>query len=240
MSFLKAEWRELAIANYSVDTNLLQKYVPAGTELDIWNGTCYVSLVGFVFKNVRLLGMKIPFHTSFEEVNLRFYVRFKEGLVWKRGVVFIQEIVPKRMLSFIANTVYKENYRTMPMTHKWINKENEKMVEYNWNHNNQWQKFRVFSDSLLMDIEENSEAEFITEHYWGYNRIDARKTIEYEVTHPKWQKYNVKDYEISVDFSRLYGNDFEILNRMDPVSVIHTNGSKITVENKREIKLHHS
>ena len=52
MSFLKAEWRKLALANYSIDPSILQKYVPAGTELDLWNGNCYVSLVGFMFLNM--------------------------------------------------------------------------------------------------------------------------------------------------------------------------------------------
>ncbi|WP_317233059.1 MULTISPECIES: DUF2071 domain-containing protein [Pontibacter] len=75
MSFLKAEWRKLAIANYEVDSSLLAAYLPYGTELDLWNGKCYVSLVGFMFINTKLLNFKIPFHINFEEVNLRFYVK---------------------------------------------------------------------------------------------------------------------------------------------------------------------
>ena len=41
--FLKAEWRKLVLANYAIDPSLLSKYVPAGTTLDLWKGTCYVS-----------------------------------------------------------------------------------------------------------------------------------------------------------------------------------------------------
>ena len=89
MSFLNAEWRKLAFANYEVDPSVLQKYVPAGTELDLWDNRCFVSLVGFMFMNTKLLGLRIPFHTNFEEVNLRFYVKRLENGVWKRGVVFI-------------------------------------------------------------------------------------------------------------------------------------------------------
>ncbi|MCB9261021.1 MAG: DUF2071 domain-containing protein [Flavobacteriales bacterium] len=114
MTFLKAEWRKLAIANYVVDANVLLDYIPAGTELDLWNGKCYVSLVGFMFQNTRLLGIKIPFHVHFEEVNLRFYVKRFDNGIWKRGVVFIKEIVPKRALTFVANTVYNENYEILP------------------------------------------------------------------------------------------------------------------------------
>src|SRR5690606_13167454 len=130
MSFLKAEWRKLAIANYVINPAVLAKYIPPGTELDLWNGNCYVSLVGFMFKNTKLLGLKIPFHINFEEVNLRFYVKRFENGTWKRGVVFIKEIVPKPALAFIANSIYKEHYETMPMLHKWEENDTERIVTY--------------------------------------------------------------------------------------------------------------
>lgn len=117
-TFLTAEWRKLLMANYAVDPKLLAPYLPCKTEIDLLEGTCYVSLVGFMFLNTKLMGIKIPFHTHFEEVNLRFYVRYKDGDQWKRGVVFIKEIVPRPALTWVANTIYKENYETMPMEHK--------------------------------------------------------------------------------------------------------------------------
>ena len=142
MSFLKAEWRKLAIANYELDPALLKKYIPSKTELDLWNGTCYVSLVGFMFLNTKLLGLPIPFHRNFEEVNLRFYVRHNHNGEWKRGVVFIKEIVPKPALTFVANTIYKEHYQTMKMSHSWSELEDHRSVEYNWRlngiHNSQF------------------------------------------------------------------------------------------------------
>jgi hypothetical protein len=117
--FLRAEWRKLAMANYAVDPKLFAEFLPAKTEIDLWNETCYVSLVGFMFLETKIKGIKIPFHTNFEEVNLRFYVRYKDRGEWKRGVVFIKEIVPKPALTFVANTVYGEKYETMPMGHRW-------------------------------------------------------------------------------------------------------------------------
>ncbi|MBC7641208.1 MAG: DUF2071 domain-containing protein, partial [Flavobacterium sp.] len=75
MSFLTAEWNDLVLINYIIDQKILEKYVPKGTELDLWNGKCYISLIGFMFENVNVLGIKIPFHINFEEVNLRFYVK---------------------------------------------------------------------------------------------------------------------------------------------------------------------
>src|SRR5690242_7872403 len=119
-TFLTAEWRKLAIINYSVDPAILAPYVPYGTELDYWNGKCYVSLVGFRFINTKLKGISIPFHTDFDEINLRFYVRHKASGIWKRGVSFIREIVPKPALALVANTIYREKYVTLPTKHNLI------------------------------------------------------------------------------------------------------------------------
>ena len=235
MSFLKAEWRKLAMANYAIDPNILKKYIPAKTELDLWNDTCYVSLIGFMFLNTKMLGVKIPFHINFEEVNLRFYVKYKDGTQWKRGVVFVKEIVPKHAITFIANTLYKEHYATMPMKHAWTETADTRTFEYNWRCKKQWQSFKVTTEKELKPIEEGSEAEFITEHYWGYSRKNDHKTVEYEVTHPKWQQYAVQDFAIDVDFGLVYGQDFALLNGLRPTSVFLAEGSEITVEGKKAI-----
>ncbi len=237
MSFLKAEWRKLALANYLIDKGLLDKYLPIGTELDLWNGNCYVSLVGFMFVNTRLLGFEIPFHTNFEEVNLRFYVKRFDNGEWKRGVVFIKEIVPKRALTFVANTVYNENYETLPMEHSWSSSENRRTVQYRWKKSGKWNSIKIDASIEKFKIESNSEIEFITEHYWGYAKVNQNKSNEYEVTHPKWEAYEVKDYEIDIDFGTLYGKEFEFLNSTNPISVMLAEGSEITVENKKTIKI---
>jgi len=226
--FLTAEWRKLALAQYAVDKEILLAYLPANTELDSWQGKYYVSLVGFMFVDVKLRGFNIPFHNTFEEVNLRFYVRFKEGDSWKRGVVFIKEIVPKPAITFVANTIYKENYQTLPMKHIWIEQEHQLEVAYFWKNGN-WNKFSVTADSMAKDIEVGSEEEFITEHYWGYTRLNNRQTSEYGVEHPRWKAYPVKDHTISVDFGINYGDDFAFLNQTKPDSVMLAEGSEIRV-----------
>src|SRR5690349_8204798 len=116
-AFLTAQWRNLLMANYEMDPAVLKKYVPCYTELDSFNGVHYVSLVGFLFRDTKVRGLSFPFHRTFEEVNLRFYVRYKEDGQWKRGVVFMKEIVPRRMITFVANTIYKEKYATHAMKH---------------------------------------------------------------------------------------------------------------------------
>ena len=188
-----------------------------------------------MFLNTRLLGIPIPFHRNFEEVNLRFYVRYKDKNEWKRGVVFIKEIVPKHALTFVANTVYGEHYQTMKMNHQWSHNGAQLNVRYSWWNKNVDHCFSVTADGQSKDIVAGSEVEFITEHYWGYTRINANKTFEYEVTHPKWQYYPVRSYDIKMDFATLYGSEFNELNQAKPLSVMLAEGSDISVENKKSI-----
>lgn len=223
------------MANYSVDPSLLKKYLPYKTELDLWNNTCYVSLVGFMFLNTRLLGFKIPFHTNFEEVNLRFYVRYLDDGEWKRGVVFIKEIVPKPALTFVANTIYKEKYETMPMRHSWTTTEDRLVVEYAWKKKS-WNSLKVTAESKSALVQKDSEEEFITEHYWGYTQLSSTKTSEYGVEHPTWQVYKAIDSQIDVDFGDVYGNDFAFLKNEKPKSVFLAEGSEIVVKSGRIIQ----
>lgn len=236
MSFLNAEWRKLAIANFEIAPERLSPYLPAGTEIDTWENKCYVSLVGFMFINTRLLGIPIPFHTHFEEVNLRFYVKRFEDQSWKRGVVFIKEIVPKPALSLVANTLYREHYETMPMTHRWSETETHREVTYRWKKKGMWHSFQIHASKTPQPMAPGSKTEFITEHYWGYAKAGKAKTVEYEVTHPRWEAYEVTGFNIDVDFGAVYGQEWAFLNHAQPASVMLAEGSEITVENKRLLK----
>jgi len=116
--FLTANWRYLAMLNYVVDPQLIDPLVPAETEIDFENGETFLSVVGFLFLDTRLLGLPIPLHRDFEEVNLRFYVRRKSADPSRRGVVFIRELVPRRAIALVARTFYRENYVAVPMRHE--------------------------------------------------------------------------------------------------------------------------
>lgn len=229
-NFLTAEWRKLLMVNYVVDPKVLKPFVPYRTELDAFGGMYYLSLVGFMFQNTRLLGWKVPFHVNFEEVNLRLYVKHKHGDVWRRGVVFVKELVPKPALTFVANTIYKENYETVPMEHAWINGKDALLVTYRWRREKHWHSLQATAENVTRPIITGSEAEFITEHYWGYAKAGTQKTSEYEVVHPRWEMYHVTSHMVDVDFSKTYGAGFGFLNYQDPASVYLVEGSPITVK----------
>jgi uncharacterized protein YqjF (DUF2071 family) len=236
MSFLTAEWRKLVFINYTVQPELLATYVPKGTILDSYNGKCFVSVIGFMFKNTKVLGCKMPRLHTFEEVNLRFYVKRKHGNTWRRAAVFVQEIVPKRLLSLVANTVYHEHYVTRPMSHIWNISPQKLEIAYNWTHKGKAQSIAVKAINNPVSFPKNSEIEFISEHYFGYTKYNDHKTFEYEVTHPKWLYYKVHDYKINLDFELNYGKKFAHLTNQKPDSVFLMEGSAITVEPKKTLK----
>ena len=235
MKFIKAELRKLVMVNYVVSPEMLLPFLPQGTELDTFKGKHFISLVGFMFKNTKVLGFKFPGLTNFEEVNLRFYVKRseKDGSV-KRGVVFIQEIVPKLLVTWVANTLYKEHYSTRSMSHLWEIDDNNLQVSYSWlnKHSMEAQEIKVITHPKAEEITEGSIEEFISEHYWGYTKVNEKKTFEYQVEYPRWDVFPVLNYKVKVDFSESYGQEFEVLNNTNVHSCFLVEGSEISVNNK--------
>src|SRR5215203_988053 len=203
--FLTAEWRDLIMANYEVDPELLADLVPRGTELDLHEGRCFVSLVGFMFLNTRVLGMPIPFHVNFEEVNLRFYVKREMPEEIRRGVCFVKEIVPRHAIALVARTFYGEPYECWRMS----NSRSEQEVKYEWTRNGGANSASIVMGKSLGVPENGSQGEFIIEHYWGYTRRGGGRTDEYKVEHPKWELREVRSSEIDVDYVKVYGPEFE-------------------------------
>ena len=227
--FLTAEWRKLIMVNYEIDPKVLQPFVPPHTEIDFWNSKTYVSLVGFMFLNTRVLGIKFPFHVNFEEVNLRFYVRYKYQNEWRRGVVFIKEIVPKWMIANIANWRFNENYVSLPMRHEIVHTQEQLSVTYEWKLAGDWQSMKVTAAPVSQPLIAGSQEEFIAEHYWGYAANHKHQTLEYEVGHPSWEVYKMNDLDLQCDFARLYGEAFQPYLEAPPTSTFLAEGSPIFV-----------
>jgi uncharacterized protein YqjF (DUF2071 family) len=231
--FLEAEWRHLALFNYEVDPALVEPFVPAGTQLDLFEGKAYVSVVGFLFLETRVMGMQVPFHGSFEEVNLRFYVRREvEGEV-RRAVTFIQEFVPKPAVSLVARLFYNENYATARMSHGFEGLDDEttssRSLTYSWSHAGSDSRLELSWDEPLEEMSSGSEEEFIAEHFWGYTRQRDGGTIEYEVEHPRWLVARAREFRFECDVAKVYGERFVETLSGEPSSVFYADGSEVRV-----------
>ncbi|MBM3877379.1 MAG: DUF2071 domain-containing protein [Verrucomicrobia bacterium] len=227
--FLTAEWRWLAMLNYEAAPAVLSPFVPRGTELDSWNGRHYASIVGFAFQRTRVLGVPGWFHQDFEEVNLRFYVRRKAADGWRRGVVFVKELVPKALVTFVARAFYNENYETVPMRRELAMLGSKKQFTYSWTFRSRENRLHVRAEGDWRELEPGSEAEFITEHYWGYTRQRDGGTIEYQVEHPRWRVVDARESSLDCDVAGLYGEGIAACLRSKPVSAFLADGSTVTV-----------
>ena len=234
------------MVQYQVRPEVLLRRLPPGVELDLYAGRCFVSLVGFVFDRVRILGVPVPGHTRFDEVNLRFYVRrpMPDG-AFRRGVVFVREIVPKPAITMVARTLYGEAYATAPTSHRWSTegpearavRHGEKPLEvrYDWRgprlrangYRGEAQHVAVRAGNRRQPMGAGSMDEFITEHYWGYTpRVGG--TDEYAVEHPRWEVYPVEAYSVGCDFGQ-FGPEFGDLNGREPDGVLLAEGAPVRI-----------
>ncbi len=232
-AFLTAEWRALLMYNVVVDKALLAPLVPAGTELDLWHDEALVSLVGFRFLDTRLKGIPIPFHQNFDEVNLRFYVRRRVDGEWRRGVVFIKEVVPLPAVSLVARRVYHENYVTRRMRHIIVHpgetETGQGRFEYAWRDQGEWLKLTAEMSGPLTELSPGTDADFILEHYWGYTPQPDGSTFEYAVEHPRWRIWPNVTGAFTGDPTALYGTDFAAALKQPPHSIIAAEGSAVVV-----------
>jgi uncharacterized protein YqjF (DUF2071 family) len=228
--FLTAEWRYLAMLNYLVEPAVLAPFVPAGTELDSWQGNTFVSVVGFLFLDTRVLGVAIPWHRDFEEVNLRFYVRRQAADGVRRGVVFIKEIVPRTAIAATARLLYGEKYVALPMRHSLpMEGTRPTHAEYLWKLRGAWHRLRAVPAGAAVEALAGSEEEFITEHYWGYSRLRGGGTVEYQVEHPRWRVWQAEAASLECDAAALYGPQFAPALAARPSSAFLADGSPVTV-----------
>jgi uncharacterized protein YqjF (DUF2071 family) len=236
--FLTATWRHLVMLNYEADPQALQKYVPAGTELDSWNGKYLISIVGLLFLNTRVLGVPVPFYRNYEQVNLRFYVRRQSNGAWKRGTVFIKQIVPKRAIALVALRMYREKFVAMPMTHAFEtvhSPDQPRRVSYQWFHRGRWNRMSVQVSGEPTLPTPGSPEEFVAEHYWGYNRRPDGATLEYQVERSQWQLWNAEQAELVCDVAGIYGSEFVESLKGSPVSAFLSEGSDVVVYRGRII-----
>ena len=235
--FLSARWEYLVMFNYEVDAAILKPHLPPYTEVDFYNGKAIVSVVGFLFNNTKVMGIKWPGFINFEEVNLRYYIKYFDGKKWRRGVGFISEIVPQFLVAGMANLFYNEHYSTAKMNHTISFENNVLQATYRWKKKNQdWNSMWLKADTVLQDIHPGSEEEFIFEHYYGYNKLNSKTSIEYSLEHPRWQVYPVKDYKLNCDVEKIYGAAFvPFIENVQPVSVFLAKGSDVQVKMPKKL-----
>jgi uncharacterized protein len=234
--FLSAEWRDLVMLNYEVAPEILRLYVPRGVELDIFEGRTFVSLVAFRFLRTKLYGfIAVPFHTNFEEVNLRFYVRRREGAEIRRGVVFVRELVPRMAVARFARLMYGEKYDSCPMWHRIERPAGGIAAEYGWKWRGAQFRLSAQASGVPSRVADGTLENFITEHYWGYSAKSASESIEYRVSHDPWRVWVSTNVGFEGDARALYGAEFAAILSRAPDSAFIAEGSPVQVHKGQQI-----
>lgn len=211
---------------------MLAQYVPPGTELDNWNGAYYVSLIGFRFQDTRVLGLPLAFHSEFQEVNLRTYVRRQVGNDVHHGVRFIQELVSRPMIAAGARLTFNEPYRVVDMderTSSGIPGEPISSVEYRWKWRTEWCGLSVTLKGLPSVPSPGSEEDFIMYKEWGFTPQRDGSAIEYHVEHPRWSVWQVSEGRAYGSVGESPGPIWSIVFGSAPHSVFFADGSEVII-----------
>lgn len=227
--FLTATWRHLVLLSYEVDPEVLARYLPQGVELDTWEGKHLISVVGLQFRNTRVLGVPLPFYRSYPQVNLRFYVRRQTEGQWRRGVVFIKQIVPHQVIAMVARWRYQEKFVALPMKSSVAPAGVNGQVSYHWRSPLGWNRISVERSGEKGSPESGSIEEFVSEHYYGYNARRDGSTLEYRIQRPQWRIWQARKPELVCNVGEVYGTEFAESLSSPPVSAFAAEGSEVTV-----------
>jgi uncharacterized protein YqjF (DUF2071 family) len=228
--FLTAGWTYLTNITYAVDPVLLQAHLPKDLELDTINGKAFISIVPFNFHNTRVRSIRIPFHSDFPEMNLRFYVKKNN----KRGVVFIREYVPKLMVAFVANTLYNERYRVAGMKNTITETNNEITARYELSRRGKKFSIEVKAANVPSVPSHDTIEHFFKEHELGFTG-SKEGTRVYLVEHPVWEIFPVKEIKMNIDFGSLFGKEWDFLNDEKPFVSMLVKGSPVKVFPHKEL-----
>jgi uncharacterized protein YqjF (DUF2071 family) len=232
--FLTARWRDLVMLTWAVEARLLRGLLPRGVELDTWRGEALASVVAFRFEAIRLRGVPVPCHTAFPEVNLRFYVRRRTGDgQWRRGVVFVQEMVPKRAVAIVARRLYGEPYVVRPLRATGVDSvvdgRPRRTIVHEWRRAGRRERVVALATAAPHPLRAGSVEEFIAEHYHGYTGRGAAATREYRVAHPRWNVAPLAEGVLDADIAGLYGAAWAGPLGAAPVSRFLADGSAVAV-----------
>ena len=240
-TFLRAAWKDIVALSYEADPALLRPLVPAGLELDSFEGRAYVSVVGFQFLGSRAMGVRVPFCQRFPEVNLRFYVRRLGPEGWRHGVVFVKELVPRWAITAGARWLFGEPYRTVPMRSRVEQDDGARhpdgrRLEYEWASGGRWHRLSARAVLPLDPIEAGSRSAFLIDRHWGYTPRRGG-ALEYRVRRPGWRACVASHPALEADTHGLYGPVFGPILTGTPASALIADGSEVTVSHGVRVRV---
>lgn len=177
-----------------------------GTRLDSWNGKTFLSLESFQFRNTKFLGRSVPFHEHFEQVNLRFYVTDTNS---RAAVVYIKEISPKRLVCWMANSIFQENYEHLKMhsVHLAAIPGRSQTVEYYWKTKESWNSIHAECEGDQKLPSSGSLEEFLLNRNLTVTALPEGGSAFFQMEHSAW-KFWKAEAKILIDAEASFGLQF--------------------------------
>jgi uncharacterized protein YqjF (DUF2071 family) len=223
--FLTARWLKVALMSYAVPDRVLAARLPPGLALDRWEGQAFASLVAFDFVDTRVLGVAWPGFRRFPEVNLRFYVRDGD----RRGVVFVRELVPSRLVAGLARLLYNEPYEVARLRSVTETDSARIRVAHEFPWGGRSQRITVEGRLPAEPAADTGATHFFKEHAWGYGTDRRGRLLRYAVDHPAWRVFPEAAARIELDFAAVYGPEWAFLTGRAPEHVALAEGSSVAV-----------
>lgn len=173
------EWNKVLFFHWAVPADLLRACIPAGLELDTFNGNAYVSLVPFIMQKIRYRYLpSLAAVSDFPEINLRTYIA-NNG---QPGVYFISIEAGKPLSAFMARNLSGLPYEkaTVARTDTWYHVENKARGTY------------LDTEIRIKEVVTQKTAldKWLTERYCLYME-DGGKRYRFHIHHKEWELRNV-------------------------------------------------
>ena len=235
LSAISARWRDVAILSWPIGDDCLVPFLPKSLVLDRWDGEAYISLVCLYVEGLRILELPV-WPRRFAEINLRFYVRPADRSDVRKGVVFLKQLVPHRLIALGARCLFREPMSVLPalMSRECDpgespNSDPQRRLCYGWLNDGCAEGLRVTSGGSAYHANTGSLDEFLTARYWGYNRQSGGRVRTYRITRDAWSLVPVIDYTLDCDARSLCGAPFGDAVSERPASVLWATGSHARV-----------
>jgi hypothetical protein len=217
-------WSDLLLLTYEAPEDLVRRHLPAGVVPDRWNGRTHINLVALHFGDIRVRGRRLPGLDGFAQLNLRTFARCDDV----RGVVFLRQFVPNPFVVALSRLRYRQPYATLPITHLTAERDGTVTTEYLIDHPPRGCLIVTGSERTTVPPEDSFE-HYCKERFWGFGNAGRGRLLRFRVAHPPWALRAVGEWRLLLDFGAFFGDDWQFLNTVAPVSVLFAVGSEVAV-----------
>lgn len=212
------EWNNAVFLHWEVDLQELQKFMPPGLEIDLFDGKPWVSVVAFDMERLRPRFLPaFPPISNFHEINVRTYVK----MGGKTGVTFLSIEAAKGISCKIATALSELPYRHSKM---WRNgasiaSENAQFGEH----------LHITCEVGEPLVEKTDLHRWLTERYALFQH-SGTSVNQFEIHHVEWPIHRLELRDIELDYPR-----FKKMIRPVPDLVQYSPGVQVVAWGKKKI-----